>query len=68
VRKAVICPAFEDASNGFAEAVLEGGGALDVVADVHAVHCGDPGRASLPGPVRGVGDGGLLGGDPPPDP
>ena len=37
---------------------------LDVVADTHAVDCGDPGRAGLAGPVGRPGDVGVFGREP----
>ncbi|GAB3284261.1 hypothetical protein GCM10027456_79180 [Kineosporia babensis] len=49
----------------FAQTVLEPDGALDVVADVHPVERGDPGRAGLAGPVAWVPGFGMFGRDPP---
>ena len=39
---------------------------LDVVADGHPVHRGDPGGAGLPGPLAGLGDLGVFRGQPAP--
>ena len=44
-----------------AEALFESGGAVHVVADVHPVQRGDPGRAGLQGPRRRIGGLGMLG-------
>ena len=49
-----------------ADPVAMGGGALRVIADVHPVHCGDPGGAGMPRPGGRVGCLGMFGLQPAP--